>query len=60
MTGSDNTHRSLPIEGDMLGMRYRLFTVMADEGERMVLEKSSFLSVNDFLDAAELMRKRND
>lgn len=44
----------------MLGMRYRLFTVMADEGDRMMLEKSSFFSVNDFLDAAELMRKRND
>lgn len=57
MTGSDNTHRSLPTEGNMLGMRYRLFTIKMDEGDRIVLEKSSFLRVNDFLDAVQMMKK---
>ena len=59
MTGSENTHRSLPTEGNMLGMRYRLFTIKMDEGDSMVLEKTSFLRVNDFLDGAQMMRKRN-
>ena len=44
----------------MLGMRYRLFTIKMDEGDRIVLEKSSFLRVNDFLDAVQMMKKRND
>lgn len=60
MTGSDNTHRSLPTEGNMLGMRYRLFTVVKEDGDCMVLEKSSFLRVNDFLGAVQMMKKRND
>lgn len=59
MTGRDNILRSLQTEGDMLGMRYRLFTVVKEEGDSMVLEKSSFRGVNDFLDGAQMMRKRN-
>lgn len=43
----------------MLGMRYRLFTLVKEDGDCMVLEKSSFRGVNDFLDGAQMMRKRN-
>ena len=60
MTGRDNILRSLQTEGDMLGMRYRLVTIRDGEGDGEVLVKQSFASINDFLDAAETMKKQSD